>query len=346
MEIINQLKNIIEPLMDWYKSNKRDLPWRHNPTPYRVWISEIMLQQTRVDPVIPYYLRFLEELPDVNSLADVSQDRLMKLWEGLGYYSRARNLQKAAMKIKEQGGFPEDFDGWLALPGIGEYTAGAICSIALGLPTPAVDGNVLRVLSRVLGSKKDIAHPSTKKDFTKALSAIYPKDDPSSFTQGLMELGALICLPNGQPKCNCCPLKDQCVAYLNDLTEEIPLKTPKKGRKIEERTVFILRCGDKIALQKRPSKGLLAGLWEFPNILEKMNEMQVKEAFNATSVVALASSTHIFTHIEWQMIGYEVLLEREAEGYCWFPISQILEDKAIPSAFQAYTNHLIKENRK
>ncbi len=343
MDNINHLKKIIKPLLEWYERCKRDLPWRHNPTPYRVWISEIMLQQTRVDPVIPYYLRFMDALPDVNALADASTDHLMKLWEGLGYYSRARNLQKAATIIKNQGHFPTDFEGWLALPGIGEYTAGAICSIALGLPTPAVDGNVLRVLSRVLGSRKDIAHPATKKDFTEALRSIFPKQETSSFTQGLMELGALICLPNGQPKCLDCPLKTLCIANLDGLTEEIPLKSPKKGRKIEERTVFILKYNDKIALQKRPQKGLLAGLWEFPNILGKMTAEQAKEAFNGVSVTPLIPSNHIFTHIEWQMIGYEITLQEEAAGYDWLPAEEILREKAIPSAYQTYINYL-KQN--
>lgn len=340
MKRINHLKNIITPLLDWYESNKRDLPWRHDSTPYRVWISEIMLQQTRVEPVIPYYLRFLENFPTVEVLADAPQDQLMKCWEGLGYYSRARNLQKAAKIIAEIGDFPKDFDGWLSLPGIGEYTAGAICSIALGLPNPAVDGNVLRVLSRVLGSREDIALPATKKKLTEDLKVIFPKDHTSSFTQGLMELGAMVCLPNGQPKCAECPLKSQCIANQNHLTDEIPLKSQKKGRRIESKTVLILRHEDKIALQKRPSDGLLADLWEFPNLPQTMSLKEVKEAFNADSVKPLPSSTHIFTHIEWNMVGYEVHLSKKANGYEWLSIRDILEQKAIPSAFQVYINHI------
>lgn len=340
MDTINQLEKITKPLLQWYEDNKRDLPWRHNPTPYRVWISEIMLQQTRVDPVIPYYQRFMEQLPTVEALAQAPQDRLMKLWEGLGYYSRAKNLQKAAVIIREQGCFPSDFEGWLALPGIGEYTAGAICSIALGMPTPAVDGNVLRVLSRVLGSRLDIAQTATKKLFTESLRKIYPKNHTSSFTQGLMELGALICLPNGQPKCNICPLKELCIANLEEITEEIPIKSPKKGRKIENKTVLILRYENEIALQKRPSKGLLADLWEFPNMEGHLPSDQLKEAFNAVSVTPLPSSSHIFTHIEWHMIGYEVQTCRKADGYTWLSVDEILEQKAVPNAFQAYINHL------
>lgn len=336
----NNLSTIVKPLLEWYELNKRDLPWRHNPSPYRVWISEIMLQQTRVDPVIPYYNRFMSALPSVEALAEIPQDQLMKLWEGLGYYSRARNLQKSAQIICEQGGFPEDFKGWLALPGIGEYTAGAICSIALGLPTPAVDGNVLRVLSRVLGSDKDIMLPAVKKEFTEQLRAIYPKNQTSSFTQALMELGALICLPNGKPKCQNCPLNSQCTAHLKDLTEEIPVKTPKKGRRIEEKTVVILRHNSEIALQKRPSTGLLADLWEFPNLPQKMSENEVLEAFNAVSIKPLPSSSHIFTHIEWHMAGFEVELMEKVKGYTWLSIRDVLAQKAIPSAYRAYTKYL------
>lgn len=336
----NYLKKIIIPLLEWYENNKRDLPWRKNPTPYRVWISEIMLQQTRVDPVIPYYNRFMQAIPNVETLAEISQDRLMKLWEGLGYYSRAKNLKKSAEIIVKNGDFPSDFEGWLALPGIGEYTAGAICSIALGLPIPAVDGNVLRVLSRVLGSRKDIAQTSVKKDFTEELRNIYPLNKTSSFTQGLMELGALICLPNGAPKCSECPLNNLCVAHLENLTEEIPVKTPKKGRKVEEKTVLIIRHNNEIALQKRPSSGLLADLWEFPNLAGKLSLKVIKDAFNASSIQPLESSIHIFTHIEWHMVGYEIIVSEKGERYCWLPAHEIICQKAIPSAYRAYINHL------
>ncbi len=344
MENKYDLSLIVNPLVEWFRQNQRNLPWRKNPTPYRVWISEIMLQQTRVEPVIPYYLRFLETFPDVNSLADASEDLLMKHWEGLGYYSRARNLQKAAKILQGRGDFPETYEEWLKLPGIGEYTAGAICSIALGLPTPAVDGNVLRVLSRVLGSYRDIAAPATKKDFTEALKPVYPEGKTSDFTQSLMELGALICLPNGEPKCEVCPLKELCVAKKENLIKEIPVKTGKKARKQELRTVFILRYKDQIAIQQRPEKGLLANLWEFPNVLEHLTSSQVYDCFGDTvdSIHKLPDSTHIFTHIEWQMIGYEVLLKEQAPGYHWISIRQLLAEKAIPSAFRCYVDYLRK----
>lgn len=334
-----ELIKIVQPLLRWYDQNKRDLPWRHDPTPYRVWISEIMLQQTRVDPVIPYYLRFMEALPNVEALANLPEDDLMKLWEGLGYYSRARNLQKAAKTIVGQGAFPVDFDGWRALSGIGEYTAGAICSIALGLPTPAVDGNVLRVLSRVLGSYEDIALPSVKRDFTEELRKIYPVGYTSEFTQALMELGAIVCLPNGAPLCDKCPLKDLCVSKKLQLIDEIPVKAPKKQRKIEQRTVLLLRCGDQLALNKREKKGLLANLWEFPNVISHIDESDLK-GFNPYKIKKLPNSSHVFTHIEWQMIGYELWIEKPIEPYVWATIDDVLDRKAIPSAFRCYTNYL------
>ncbi len=337
-----KLNLIVAPILQWYALNKRDLPWRHNPTPYRVWISEIMLQQTRVDPVIPYYLRFLEAFPSVESLAKAPEDLLMKHWEGLGYYSRARNLQKAAKEIVERGGFPSDFDGWLSLPGIGKYTAGAICSIAYGLPTPAVDGNVLRVLSRILGSYEDIASEKVKVLFTTALSEVYPIDHTSEFTQSLMELGATVCLPNGQPLCDQCPLNRICYAHLEDKTEEIPFKAPKKKRKIEDKTVLILRFGDKVALRRRPSKGLLAKLWEFPTVDGHLYENEVLNAFDllCETIKPLGSATHIFSHVEWYMKGYEVKLKKEHPDFIWVTLEQLFRDIAIPSAFRFFSNYL------
>ena len=337
------MKRIVEPLIFWYEHHKRDLPWRYDPSPYRVWISEIMLQQTRVDPVIPYYLRFMEEVPDVETLAVLPEDQLMKLWEGLGYYSRARNLQKAAKLIVEAGHFPKDFAGWKALPGIGEYTAGAICSIALGLPTPAVDGNVLRVLSRLKGSYEDIASMAVKKNFTAELSEIYPQEKTSEFTQGLMELGATVCLPNGEPRCDACPLAHLCVARAYSLIDEIPVRSAKKARKIENKTVLLLKCGDKIALQRRPSNGLLANLWEFPNFPGKLTEKDVLKQIGEQEIAEihpLADSVHIFTHIEWHMSGYLLKLSQTIPDYSWFSIQEILEKKAIPSAFRCYVDYL------
>ena len=333
------MNNIVDPLLKWYDSNKRDLPWRHNPTPYRVWISEIMLQQTRVDPVIPYYLRFMETFPSVEALAAAPEDLLMKHWEGLGYYSRARNLQKAAKSIVEAGKFPDDFSGWLKLPGVGTYTAGAICSIAFGAPTPAVDGNVLRVLSRVVGSEEDIASDSVKKEFTEALRAVYPRGKTSEFTQSLMELGATVCLPNGEPHCKLCPLNTMCYAFKNNLIDQIPFKAPKKKRKIEQRTILILRFNDKIALNRRPEKGLLAKMWEFPNFEGHLPNDLIEEKYGK-NIVPIGSSTHIFSHIEWHMFGYLIDVKEADNQYTWVTIPELLDEIAIPSAFRYYLNYL------
>lgn len=337
------MSKIVQPLLNWYDSNKRDLPWRHNPTPYRVWISEIMLQQTRVDPVIPYYLRFMEMFPSVEALAAAPEDLVMKHWEGLGYYSRARNLQKAAKAIVEAGAFPKDFDGWLKLPGIGDYTAGAICSIALGAPTPAVDGNVLRVLSRVLGSKEDIASNAVKKEFTEALRFVYPDGKTSEFTQSLMELGATVCLPNGEPHCETCPLNRLCYAFENHLIDQIPFKAPKKKRKIEKRTILILRHNNKVALNRRADKGLLAKMWEFPNLEGHLSEDHISEIFKNNALFKIESigySTHIFSHIEWHMLGYFIDVNEATEQYKWVTLSNLLDEIAIPSAYRYYLNYL------
>ena len=228
-----------EPLLAWYQANARRLPWRENPTPYRVWVSEMMLQQTRVAAAIPYYLRFLEALPTLEDLAACPRERLMKLWQGLGYYSRAANLQKAAQLVVERygGRLPADAGALRALPGVGDYTAGAVASIAFGLPCPAVDGNVLRVLARLTANRQDIALPGTKKDCAAALVQIIPRDCPGDFNQALMDLGATVCLPNGQPLCAQCPLRGLCRARALGLQAELPLREKRTARRLEALTV-------------------------------------------------------------------------------------------------------------
>ena len=259
---LNALPGAILP---WYRENRRALPWRETNDPYRIWVSEIMLQQPRVEAVKGYYARFLAALPDIESLARCDDERLHKLWEGLGYYSRVRNLKKAAGVILERHGgvFPADPDAVRALPGIGDYTAGAVCSIAFSLPTPAVDGNVLRVLSRLRCDAEPIDLPAVKKRGSRELAEIYPADCPGEFTQALMELGATVCVPNGEPKCAVCPCRSFCEGQTR--WQELPVKLPKKAKKQEDRTGFVLRCGERYAIEKRPGKGLLAGLWQFPN---------------------------------------------------------------------------------
>ena len=275
---MNQLDQLPIPLLQWYRENARVLPWRSDPTPYHVWVSEIMLQQTRVAAVLDYYRRFMEALPTVADLAAVEEDRLMKLWQGLGYYNRARNLQKAARQVAEDfgGAFPDTYEGLLTLSGVGEYTAGAIASIAFGVPVPAVDGNVLRVVARISGDGGDIARPDTKARMRAALQAVLPVDAPGDFNQALMELGATVCLPNGAPLCDRCPAADFCTARREERTGELPVKAAKKARRIEARTVFLIFWEKKVALRRRPGLGLLAGLvvlvlGDFPGLHHVLN---------------------------------------------------------------------------
>jgi A/G-specific adenine glycosylase len=345
-----ELEQIVKPLISWYTEHKRQLPWRNDPTPYHVWISEIMLQQTRIEAVIPYYERFLRELPDVAALAAADDDKLMKLWEGLGYYSRARNLKKAAIRIMELHGgeLPESADELRKLSGIGDYTAGAIASISFGKPEPAVDGNVLRVIMRVLGKTDDIALQSTKKETASALREVYPEgENAKNLTQAIMELGESVCIPNGEPKCSVCPLASLCKAKKENLTDTIPVKSPKKPRKQEQKTVFLLSCRGRYAVCKRAETGLLAGLWEFPNT---QNHLSEEEAFSyletlGLSPIAIApcvDAMHIFTHIEWHMTGYAAECLTPCEGFIWKSATEILEEYAIPSAFRAYTEYMKK----
>lgn len=342
----------VKSLLLWYQQNKRDLPWRHTSDPYRIWLSEIMLQQTRVEAVKPYYARFLETCPDVASLASLPEEKLMKLWEGLGYYSRARNLQKAAREVVENygGAMPKTYEELLKLPGIGEYTAGAIASIAYGLRVPAVDGNVLRVLARVSGTDADITLPETKKDFREALLRVVPAE-AGDFTQGLIELGATVCAPNRAPTCDACPLRDFCVALREGKTDEIPVRSPKKPRRIEEKTVFLIRDGDRTALSKRPQKGLLAGLYELPNVKGYLSKEAAlaylrSVGFEPLRLQKIENSKHIFTHIEWHMIAYDVRITPEFDGLhgksgmLLVPNGELHERYAIPSAFSAYVKYL------
>ena len=343
---------IIENLLTWYRSNRRDLPWRRTSDPYRIWISEIMLQQTRVEAVKPYYARFLEACPTVKELAEIESERLMKLWEGLGYYSRARNLQKAARTVmSEYGGrMPDTYEGLRRLCGIGDYTAGAIASIAYGIRVPAVDGNVLRVLARLCGSYEDIALPATKTAWRDALAEVVPAA-AGDFTQSLIELGAVVCVPNGEARCAVCPLASRCVAAREHLTDEIPVRSAKKPRRIEKRTVLMIRDGARTALRKRPDTGLLAGLFELPNVLGHLTEDELPAyirslGFEPLRIQRLEDAKHIFTHIEWHMIAYDVRITPEFDGYHGSSGMLLVGNDdlhahyAIPSAFAAYKQYL------
>lgn len=342
-----QLSEIVEPLLQWYDLHARVLPWREEPTPYRVWISEIMLQQTRVEAVKPYFERFLAALPDVTALAEAPETRLLKLWEGLGYYNRVRNLQKAARRIVGEfgGRFPADFEQLLSLPGIGEYTAGAIASISFGQPVPAVDGNVLRVVARLSGSRADVADPAVRRAFGRALQAVYPAGRCGDFTQSLMELGAIVCLPNGMPKCESCPLSSCCTARRDGSFAELPVKPAKKARKIEARTVFILRCGDRIALRRRPKTGLLAGLWELPSAAGTLTPEAAAAQLRKWRLAAgplrpAAGGKHIFTHLEWHMTGYIAECRSPSAGFEWTDRRRLTEEISLPSAFKAFAGSL------
>lgn len=340
-----------EPLIRWYRENRRDLPWRRQPSPYHVWVSEIMLQQTRVEAVKPYYQRFLAALPAVRDLAEVPEDQLLKLWEGLGYYNRVRNMQKAARQVMADygGEFPVTYEGIRSLAGIGSYTAGAIASIAFELPVPAVDGNVLRVLSRVTGSFDDILKQSTKKKMEALVSEVIQPGSAGDFNQALIETGAMICIPGGAPLCSQCPFFTVCAARSQGLTEKLPVKTPKKKRKIEEKTVLLLEYQDKIAIRKRREDGLLASLYEFVNVPGQLSAEEAGALLDQeVRPEPLPEAKHIFSHVEWHMGGYFVSLKEMPESLpgeesgpaLFLTWEEIRKEYPVPNAFAVYKKYL------
>lgn len=342
-----RLKETAEPLVEWFREKKRDLPWRKRMNAYRVWISEIMLQQTRVEAVKPYYERFLEELPDVKSLAEVPEERLLKLWEGLGYYSRARNLKKAAQQIMDEygGRFPESYEEIHSLKGIGNYTAGAISSFVYNIPKPAVDGNVLRVVTRLLADPGDITKASVKKKIESLIEEIIPRRAAGDFNQSLIELGAVVCLPNGEPKCGECPVRHLCLAFEQGNPRAYPIRQKARPRRIEERTVFVFCDSWAAAIQKRPDSGLLAGMYEFPGVTGHLSQDEAVEYGKSLGLVpvrirSLGNAKHIFSHVEWHMTGYEILvdeLEKCMPENMIFAGRDELESKyPMPSAFEPY----------
>ena len=334
---IAQLTRLTPPLLEWYRDHRRELPWRSDPTPYHVWVSEIMLQQTRVAAVLGYYRRFIAALPGVEDLAAVEEDRLLKLWQGLGYYNRARNLRKAARQIVERygGRFPDTFEDLLTLAGVGDYTAGAIASIAFGRPEPAVDGNVLRVIARVTGDGSDISRPDTKKATRALLARVIPLDAPGRFNQALMELGALVCLPNGAPACDRCPAAPLCVARREGRTDALPVRGAKHPRKVERRTVCLIFHENRVALRRRPGRGLLAGLWEFPSCL---TDAPTQWDLRPVSRSFCGTGKHIFTHREWHMTGeiWRLAEGKLPEGWVWADRTDLREKYALPSAFSPF----------
>lgn len=349
------LEKIAEPLLKWYDKGRRILPWREDPQPYYVWLSEIMLQQTRVEAVKPYYDRFIQNVPDIQALAEMEEDKLVKLWEGLGYYNRVRNLQKAAKAIvkEHEGKMPSEYESLLELPGIGSYTAGAIASIAYGKAVPAVDGNVLRVLSRLRMDGEDILSQKTKTRVEKELREVIPANRPGDFNQALMELGAMVCLPNGEPKCGECPWETLCQAHHMGKTAEFPKKKAKKARKIEEKTVLVIQDEDRAAFRRRPEKGLLAGMYEFPVLEGRLTEDKVLEILGQMGLKVLrirpiGEAKHIFSHKEWHMVGYAIKvdeLERPEkpefrQDWIFVDKNEVRENYPVPSAYAAYTEYL------
>ncbi len=352
---LSVMDQIPAPLLAWYDRGRRILPWRESPTPYHVWLSEIMLQQTRVEAVKPYYDRFLRILPDIKALSEAEEESLLKLWEGLGYYNRVKNLQRAAKMVMEEydGEMPSEWGELCRLPGIGSYTAGAISSIAYGKKAPAVDGNVLRVLSRVMLDERDILDVKVKRSVEQELLFVIPDDRPGDFNQAMMELGAMVCLPNGMPKCGECPLRGFCGAYSSGCMTEYPKKKPKKARTIEEKTVLILQDEARTALTKRGDKGLLAGFYEFPCLPGKRTAKEVLACLRELGFVSLhirkiEEAKHIFTHKEWHMTGYcvrtdELTNQREAAGRAGFIFAEkeeIEKNYPLPSAYAAYAKYL------
>lgn len=334
----------------WYRQNARIFPWRQDREPYHIWLSEIMLQQTRAAAVVPYYLRFLQELPTIADLAAAKEEKVLKLWEGLGYYSRARNLQRAAQVIlREHGGvFPRGIKEIRALPGIGAYTAGAIAAICFNQPEPAVDGNVLRVLTRLMGDFRPIERPEVRREMESCLRSCYPLDDCNGFEQGLIELGATVCPPAGQPQCLCCPLQQVCSAQRQGVPMLLPRRLPKQRRRVEKKTVLLLQCGKNIAVRRRPYKGLLAGLWEFPNLDGHLNAQQALDAAQALGVQPvrleqMLQRTHIFTHVEWQMQGFFIRCAAEAPGLEWAGADALGKQIALPSAFKIFLADALTE---
>ena len=346
----NLLRTLPELLLAWYRENARDLPWRHTEDPYRIWVSEIMLQQTRVAAVLGYYARFLAVFPTVEALAEADEERLMKLWEGLGYYSRARNLQKAAQEITALGGFPDTYDGLLALPGIGDYTASAIAAAAFGRREPAVDGNVLRVMTRLTDCHDDISDPKTKRAVRAALAEVMPEEpaDIRIFNQAMMELGATVCGPNTAPRCDDCPVSGLCLGRQRETAETLPVKKAKKERRVEEKTVLLLKRDGKIALRKRPKTGLLAGLWEFPNVEGALDETAAAAAVEAMGLSVIdwqsrLTAKHIFTHVEWHMTGYALTVRGDGPAELEWVDAAGLAARSVPSAFARYYEEAKRE---
>lgn len=346
------LKNLARPLLIWYSAHRRSYPWREEATPYRVWISEVMLQQTSIETALPYFQRFIAALPDIRALADADDDRILKLWEGLGYYSRVRNLRKAARMILQDFGsqLPPKYDELLRLPGVGEYTAGALASIAFGEKVPAVDGNVLRVMARLLNDSGDITDSSVKKRLKEAVLSMLPEENPGDFNQALMELGETVCVPRTVPHCAECPFSGCCAAHRSGCAELLPVRAPKKERRVVKRTVLVILSEGCVLLHRRSGRGLLAGMWELPGVDGWIRPSQaLEEAVRLGARIKaepeiLKEGRHLFSHIEWKMkgIGLRAAYFEAPPGFVWADAGAIREQYALPSAFKPFEKNLPK----
>ncbi len=349
--IIQNFKNkeeLAQRILTYYKEHARCLPWRDNPSSYHVWVSEIMLQQTRVDTVIDYFNRFMMVFPTIEELAEADEDILLKQWEGLGYYSRVRNLQKAAKTIvdKWNGCLPQEKKDLLTLSGIGDYTAGAISSIAYGKDEVAVDGNFIRVACRLLGYDGNVWNAAGKRLVTEFWQSILPKNQASAFNQGVMDIGATICLPNGNPHCEKCPISDYCYAFYHGSPLDYPIKKIKKQRKMEKKTVLLMYMDNKVMIRNRPQKGLLAGLLEFPMIDGDALKDEIiywlkQRGYEAVSIKKGSKAKHIFSHIEWHMSSWEIkvasigVMEDNVDGQQWVDCG-LISEITLPTAFKVF----------
>ncbi len=341
-----------EELLKWYQKEKRNLPWRSDKEPYHVWVSEIMLQQTRIEAVLPYYRRFMEELPTITDLAYCPEEKLLKLWEGLGYYNRVRNLQKAAKIVVEEyhSAFPQTMPEILSLPGIGEYTASAISSICFNKKEAAVDGNVLRVFARVHNDFRNIEDSKVKKEIRNTIQKHLPQE-AGKFNQAMMELGETICLPNGEPKCANCPLQKKCLSYQKGTCSHLPIREKKKSTKEEKRTVYLLIYQGKVAIRKREEDALLHNLWEFPNQEGHQNKKEAEsfwkeQGYVLSKIEKGPSYTHVFSHKKWNMISYFIEISNHPNNsYQWLTKEDLEKNYAIPTAFKPFQKELErKEN--
>ncbi len=345
---VKPIDGIAKPLVAWYTANERAFPWRTEPTPYRVWVSEIMLQQTRIEAALPYFERFMEALPTVRDLAEASEDVILKLWEGLGYYSRVRNLQKAAQTVmRDYGGeLPSTYEELVKLPGIGEYTAGAIASIAFGKRAAAVDGNVLRVMARLTDDDRDVMQTVPRRELSELVRRLVPAEAPGEFNQGLMELGETVCLPNAMPKCSDCPVREFCAVAGEERARDLPTRAAPKPRRIERRTVAVVMSAEeprRVLLHRRAAKGLLGGMWELPNHLTDTESPCLPSGLRVQATKPLGTARHVFSHVEWQMDGVLMLADTltPSEGFVAVTAEE-LEAYALPTAFRAYTEQLTK----